>query len=129
MPCPVSASRFRFDIETQRSIRRMPSQWKTSGIGFRYPEAAGHSGQMPYRIDRRLGDADLAVVEQDLAVGTQGPVGKERAKLGCRNPRPGDRNRRTDVDTGADMFRKDLSGQMAPRVERDNFRRIAPLRM
>ena len=32
MPCAVSASCLRFDIETQRSMRRMPSQWKTSGI-------------------------------------------------------------------------------------------------
>jgi hypothetical protein len=98
-------------------------------IGLGDPEAGGQPGQMPHRIDRRLGDADLAIVEQNLAVWPQGAVGEKRAELRGRNSRPSDRDGRTYVDAGADVFRKDLADKMAPGVERYDFRRIAPLGM
>ena len=91
-------------------------------IGFRNAEAGGQPGQMPNRIDRRLGDADLAVVEEDLAVGTQGPVGKSGRSSGCRFA-PASPQSSGGCRYRADMIRKDLPGQMAPRVERHNFRR------
>ena len=92
-------------------------------IGFGDAETGGQPGQMPDRIDRRLGDADLAIVEQNLAVRPQGPVGEKRAELGRGNSRPSDRDRRTYVDAGADLFRKDLADEMAPR---DRARRSSP---
>jgi hypothetical protein len=86
-------------------------------------------GQMPHRIDRRLGDPDLAIVEQNFAVRPQGAVGEKRAELRRCDSRPSNRDGRTYVDAGADVFRKDLADEMAPGVERYDFRRIAPLGM
>src|SRR5438045_6115746 len=95
-------------------------------IGLGDPEAGGQPWQMPDRIDRRLGDADLAIVEQNLAVRPQSPVGQERAELRRRDSRPGDGDRRTDIDPGADMFRKDLTDELPPGSERHDFRRLTP---
>src|SRR5262249_7722179 len=51
-------------------------------VGFGDSETAREPGQMPYRIDRRLRHADLAVVEQHPPIGPQRPVREQRAQLG-----------------------------------------------
>src|SRR6266481_4313358 len=85
-------------------------------VGLGYPKARGHPRQMPYRIDRRLGDADLPIIEQHPAVRAQGAGGEQRAQLGSGDPCPGDRDRRAYVDAGTDMFGEDLTDEMAPGV-------------
>src|SRR5215472_7633504 len=58
-------------------------------IGFGDTKTRRQPGEMPYRIDCRLGDADLAVGEQHLAVGAQAAVGEERPQLGGDDLSPG----------------------------------------
>src|SRR5215471_267703 len=98
-------------------------------IGFGNAKARREPGKMPYRIDRRLGDADLAIGEQHPAVGAQAAVREERPQLGGDDLRLCDRDRRAYVDAGADIFGKHLADEMAPGVERNDFCRVGPLRL
>jgi len=84
---------------------------------------------MPNRVDRRLGDAYLAAVEEHLPVGAQSALGEKRTKLRRGKSRRGDCDRRANVNAGADMFGKDLTDKMTPRVDRHNFGRLGPLRL
>src|SRR6266567_1895958 len=102
---------------------------RTPQIGLADAKACGKARQMPYRVDRRLGDADLAIGEQYRAVGPQCAVNEQRAKLRRGDPRPGYGDRRTRVDTGANMLGENLTDEVAPRIERHNLRRVGPLRV
>ena len=99
-----------------------------SEVGLGYPKARGHPRQMPYRIDRRFGDADFSIIEQHRPVRAQGAGGEQRAQLGSGDPCPGDRDRRAYVDAGTDMFGEDLADEMAPGVERHDLAGIRPCR-
>src|SRR5215472_3447486 len=98
-------------------------------IVFGDAKARRQPGEMPYWIDRRLGDADLAVGQQHLPVGRQAAVGEQRPQFGSDDLGPGDRYRRAYVDAGANMFGEHLPGEVAPRIERDDFRWVGPLRL
>src|SRR6516225_2087792 len=98
-------------------------------VGLRNPETGGKPGQMPYGVDCGLGDANLAVVEQHFAVGTQASIGEKRPQLRCGDSRLGDRDRRTCVDARADVFRENLSDEVAPRIERHDLPWVGPLRI
>jgi hypothetical protein len=89
---------------------------------------------MPLVCSNRLRRSTLSLMpkraaRQDVAVGCQAP-GRDRAKqfrhvdMGAR-----DRDGGADVDTGGDAIGKGGRHQVAPRVERDDLRRIGPLRM
>ena len=101
----------------------------TTEVRLGYPEARRYARQVPNRIDRGLGDAYLTAVEEHLSVGPEPALNQGRTKLRRGQPRLCDRDCRTHVDAGADMFGEDLPDEMTPRVDRYNFGRLGPLRL
>src|SRR5439155_14000546 len=97
-------------------------------VGFGDADTRGPPWQVPYRIDGRLGNADLAIFEQNSAVGAKAPLGDKQAKLRRGEARRGNCNRRTYVEAVADVLGEDFAGEVAPGVERHDLGRIDPLR-
>ncbi len=97
-------------------------------VRFGGAEALGDAGQIPDRIDRDLGHRHAAVVVHELAVGLE-PAGADRVlHLRQVEPRLGDGDGRADVEAFGDLGLEALGDQMAPRIERDDAPRLAPLR-
>ena len=91
-------------------------------------KARGEARQVPHRVDRRLGYADFAIVEQHLPIGVKLPAAISSRISGIamravviaivgRTSMP-----------SVDCLGKHVADEMAPGVERDDFARIAPLR-
>jgi hypothetical protein len=92
-------------------------------------EALGDARQMPDRVDRDLGDADVAGFVQDVAVGRE-PVCRHRGlDFGQIEPRLGDGDGRADIDALADPLAEILRDAMAERIERDDPAGREPLRL
>ncbi len=98
-------------------------------LGFGDREAAGEPRQVPDRVDRGLGDPNLAIVEQHLAIGLQRADGRAGAQLRQGDAGGRDRDRRAGIDTGADGIGKHLADEMPPRVERHDRCGIGPFRI
>ncbi|SPA51561.1 conserved hypothetical protein [Cupriavidus taiwanensis] len=92
-------------------------------------EAGRHAGQIPHRIDRRLGHAHVAVGMQQVAVGLEPARGDSRDQLRHVDVRTGHGDGRADIDAGGDAVGEDAGHQVPPGVERDDLVRVAPLRM
>ena len=91
-------------------------------------EALRDAGQIPHRIDRDLDHRHAAVGVDGIAVGLQPPGSQRIAHLDQVEPRPGDRDARADVEAFGDLRLEGVGDQMAPRIERDDLLRLAPLR-
>jgi hypothetical protein len=91
-------------------------------------EALRHPGQIPDRIDRDLDHGDAAVLVHDIAVAFSRPAAIADLQFGQIEPRAGDGDARADIDAFGDFRLEVLGHQMAPRIERDDALRIAPLR-
>src|ERR1051326_4347880 len=92
-------------------------------------EPLGKARQVPYRVDRRLGDTHLAARQYDLAVWLDPALGDPLADFRHIDVRGRDGDRRPYINTGADLLGEDLADEMPPRIERDDRLRICPLRM
>ena len=104
-------------------FEQLPAQ-----VVFGGGEALGQSRQIPDRIDRNLDHGHAAVLVYDVAVMLQ-PAGCDgRLQFGKIEARAGDGDAWADVDAFGDLGREILGDQMAPRIERNDALRIAPLR-
>src|ERR1051326_7453520 len=92
-------------------------------------EPLGKAGQVPYRVDRRLGDTHLAARQYDLAVWLDPALDDPLADFRHIDMCGRDGDRWPHIDTGADLLGEDLADEMPPRVERDDRLGIGPLRM
>jgi hypothetical protein len=63
-----------------------------------------------------------------IAVGLQPPGNHGIAHLDQVETRPGDRDARADVEAFGDLRLEGVGDQMAPRIERNDFFGLAPLR-
>ncbi len=95
---------------------------------FLHAETFRDAGQIPDRLDRRLGDRDLAGVLHDRAVDFQ-PSGRN-SLIQLRNGQPclGDRDAWADVGAFGDLLAEILRNAMAPGIERHDAARFRPLR-
>ncbi|SPA42945.1 conserved protein of unknown function [Cupriavidus taiwanensis] len=92
-------------------------------------EAGRHAGQVPHRVDRRLGHPHVAIGMQQVAVGLEPARGDGRNQFRHVDVRTGHRDGRADIDAGGDAVGKDAGDQVSPRVQRNDLVRVAPLRM
>ena len=100
---------------------------RAAQLGLAGRKALRKAGQVPDRIDRDLHHRDAAIGMHDLAVGAQS-LGRERlADFGQVEPCARHRDARADIDALGNVLAEILGDQMAPGVERDDFRGIAPL--
>ena len=91
-------------------------------------KALRHAGQVPHRIDGDLDHGDAAVRMHQFAVMLEPASGDRRLQLGQVEPGAGDGDAGPDVDAFGDFAGEIFRDQMAPRIERDDGLRIAPLR-
>ena len=97
-------------------------------IGFAATESVRNPGQMPNRLDRRLGDQRRAAGQQDLAVGDQASFLDGVHDLGHDHMRFGDGDGRADVVAGGQIRGEHVGHHRAPWVEADDLAGLTPLR-
>jgi hypothetical protein len=94
-----------------------------------HAEAFRDARQIPDRIDRRLGDRDVAGRTHDLAVHSEAAVGNGVAQFRNGQSCLGDRDGRADVDARRNLFAEIFRHPMAPRIERHDAAGVRPLRV
>jgi len=97
-------------------------------IGFGRAEARRHARQVPDRIDRDLDHGQAAIVVDMASVRLEPAQADRVPHLDEVEPGAGDRDGRTDVLAFLDFGLEGLGREMAPRIERDDARRLRPLR-
>ena len=118
------ASRDQFRVHAPGLLEQGAAQ-----VGLGAAEAAGHFGQKPDRLDRGFGHHRGAAGGQEFAVGLE-PAGLQRLDhLRQDHVRLRDRDGRADVVAGREFGGKRFRDQCAPRVQRDDATRLAPLRI
>ena len=96
--------------------------------GFGGAEALRDTGQIPHRIDRNLDHRHAAVGMDGTAVSLQPSGSNGIAHLDQVETRAGDGDARADVEAFGNLRLEGVGDQMAPRIERDDFLGLAPLR-
>ena len=90
-------------------------------------EALGDAGQIPDRIDRGLGDRDIAAVAHDVAVDLRRPAASGEFRNG--EPRLGNGDGRADIEAFGDLRARSPAATRWPHGSSETMRlRLAPLR-
>ena len=115
--------RHQFRKHARGLFEQLPAQ-----IVFGGRKALGQARQIPYRVDRDFDHRDASVLVYELAVMLE-PAGFDcRLQFGQIETGAGNGNARTDVDAFGDFLGEVFSGEMSPRIERDDLLRVGPLR-
>ena len=83
---------------------------------------------MPNRLNRDFRDAGVASIGQGVAIGAQPPRHQRVADFRHIDPRLRDRDGRADIPAIFHQPSELLRAEMAPRVDRDDFVGVEPLR-
>ena len=99
---------------------------RSAQIDLGHAEAFGDAGQPPHRLDRRLGDAHLAVGLEDVAIRLETPRRHGVLDLRHGDVRLGDGDGRADVPARLQLVGEHRGHEMAPGIERHDLPGIEP---
>ena len=92
-------------------------------------QSLGNTRQKPDRLNGRLGDPDITVLGQNVAIRRQSPGRDRLLNLRHIDPGFGDRDGGADVQALFQLVTKDIAHHVTERIQRNNLGRVAPLRV
>ena len=129
---PANRRQEYFQVGTRYQFREHAAgifKQRTAQFIFINIHALGDTGQIPHRINRRLGHTHIAVFFQDDAIRFQAARAHGVMDFRDIDMRLGHGNRRAHIHALFAIGGEHIARDMPPRIKTDNAVRISPLRM